>query len=160
MRESWYWFGVLVDRAGGVKLRQYHVEFDHIIGAYRLWAWSKGLSGKLWYVCPKQHLSRDFVLAVDLAKEAIDRLTRGYTVVDEGEPPTPRFDEQASQPQGMAHPDWWAALLGVMPDAHEKEVRSAFRQKAKETHPDAGGDEELFKQVYAAWSYIKEQKGW
>lgn len=47
--------------------------------------------------------------------------------------------------------DWWV-VLGVRADADEDEVQAAYRKKARETHPDAGGDAEAFKRVNEAFS--------
>ena len=41
-------------------------------------------------------------------------------------------------------------VLGVAPDASAEEVRAAFRERAKETHADVGGDTEAFKRVKRA----------
>lgn len=41
--------------------------------------------------------------------------------------------------------------LGVSPDANAEEIQRAYRQRAKETHPDAtGGDTEAFQRVNEA----------
>lgn len=47
--------------------------------------------------------------------------------------------------------------LGLSPDAEMDAVRSAYREKVKDTHPDSGGDEEEFKQVTAAYDAIRER---
>lgn len=48
-------------------------------------------------------------------------------------------------------------VLGLNPGADEEEVRRAYRERAKATHPDAeGGDEEAFKRVNAAYERLVE----
>ncbi|NHN47257.1 J domain-containing protein [Halostella sp. JP-L12] len=48
-------------------------------------------------------------------------------------------------------------ILGVDPGASEERVRRAYREKVKETHPDAeGGDEERFKRVAAAYDRLTD----
>ena len=48
-------------------------------------------------------------------------------------------------------------VLGVEPDAGETEIKRAYRDRAKEVHPDqAGGDEETFKRVTAAYERLLE----
>jgi hypothetical protein len=42
------------------------------------------------------------------------------------------------------------ALLGVETDYTKADVLSAFRRKAKEAHPDAGGTAEMFRKLVAA----------
>jgi DnaJ-domain-containing protein 1 len=44
------------------------------------------------------------------------------------------------------------AELGLAPDATADEVRTAYRERVKEVHPDQGGDRELFKRVRAAYA--------
>lgn len=46
-------------------------------------------------------------------------------------------------------------ILGVDPDADEKRVRQAYREKVKTVHPDAdNGDEERFKEVTEAYETL------
>jgi molecular chaperone DnaJ len=48
------------------------------------------------------------------------------------------------------------AILGVRPDASSEEVKKAYRRKARDHHPDAGGDEEEFKQVQHAYQVLSD----
>lgn len=45
---------------------------------------------------------------------------------------------------------WWV-VLGVDHNADFKDVKTAYRRKARETHPDAGGSSDAFQQVQEAW---------
>lgn len=45
-------------------------------------------------------------------------------------------------------------VLGIDKNATEDEIKKAYRQKAKEHHPDVGGDEEKFKKVQAAYDTL------
>lgn len=48
-----------------------------------------------------------------------------------------------------------ARVLGVAPDADAATVRRAFREKARDVHPDApGGDEVAFKRVRSAYETL------
>ena len=38
-------------------------------------------------------------------------------------------------------------VLGVSPSASEKEIKDAYRQKARTTHPDQGGDVKEFQKI-------------
>ncbi|MGM0592591.1 MAG: J domain-containing protein [Halobacteriota archaeon] len=47
--------------------------------------------------------------------------------------------------------------LGLEPDAGREAIRSAYRSKVKEVHPDTeGGDEEAFKRVNRAYELLSE----
>ncbi len=49
------------------------------------------------------------------------------------------------------------ALLGVGPDADERELRTAYREAAKRAHPDRPtGDAALFRDVLAAYRLLQE----
>jgi hypothetical protein len=41
-------------------------------------------------------------------------------------------------------------MLGLTDDANETQIKAAYREKVKRTHPDAGGDADLFKAVTEA----------
>jgi chromosome segregation ATPase len=43
-----------------------------------------------------------------------------------------------------------ALILGLRADASEKGIKAAYRSKAKITHPDVGGDDDIFKGVTEA----------
>lgn len=47
-------------------------------------------------------------------------------------------------------------VLGVDRDADDEEIKSAYREKAKEHHPDQGGDAEKFKDVQEAYEQIQD----
>ena len=47
-------------------------------------------------------------------------------------------------------------ILGVSRDATPDDVKRAYRRKARESHPDAGGDEETFKQVTHAYQVLSD----
>lgn len=46
-------------------------------------------------------------------------------------------------------------VLGVDANATEDEIKKAYRRKARQEHPDAGGDPEEFKEVTAAYEVLK-----
>ncbi|MCZ7628777.1 MAG: J domain-containing protein [Microthrixaceae bacterium] len=45
-------------------------------------------------------------------------------------------------------------VLGASEDASASELKAAYRAKAKELHPDSGGDEEAFDALQVAWSVL------
>ena len=47
-------------------------------------------------------------------------------------------------------------LLGVSRDASSDEIKRAYRRRARELHPDAGGDEEAFKQITHAYEVLSD----
>lgn len=69
------------------------------------------------------------------------------------EPAPPPF--QPSQ-EDMASGDNGAIYrwLGVKPGASSEEVKDAYREKAKQAHPDRGGDPEDFKRISAAYEVL------
>ena len=48
------------------------------------------------------------------------------------------------------------STLGIPPDATPEEIKAAYKRKAKETHPDAGGDAEKFQQVTLAHRILSD----
>ncbi len=46
-------------------------------------------------------------------------------------------------------------VLGVSKDASDSDIKKAYRNKARELHPDQGGDEEGFKELTAAYEVLK-----
>lgn len=49
-------------------------------------------------------------------------------------------------------------ILGINPDATEKEVKSAFRQLARKHHPDVKGDPAKFREIYEAYEVLMDPK--
>lgn len=47
-------------------------------------------------------------------------------------------------------------ILGVAPDASEDEIKRAYRRRAREAHPDRGGDEEAFKEITRAYQVLSD----
>lgn len=47
-------------------------------------------------------------------------------------------------------------ILGVKKTASADEIKKAFRKQAQKLHPDAGGDEEQFKQVNEAYAVLSD----
>lgn len=63
------------------------------------------------------------------------------------------FETPAVEPPEAGDPVTEAfAELGLDPGADEATVRRAYRDRAKEVHPDAGGDEDAFKRVQEAYA--------
>ena len=56
-----------------------------------------------------------------------------------------------------ATPDYYKTL-GVSRDATADEIKKAFRKKARTAHPDAGGNEEEFKQINEAYEVLGDEK--
>jgi len=46
--------------------------------------------------------------------------------------------------------DNWS-ILGIPPSSTEQEIKSAFRKKALKVHPDVGGSDAEFKELYSAF---------
>jgi hypothetical protein len=48
-------------------------------------------------------------------------------------------------------------ILGVQPGASPEDIKAAYRRKAREHHPDHGGDEETMKQLNAAKAMLLDE---
>ena len=72
--------------------------------------------------------------------EFLDRVFTGFTALPESN--TNRY--------------WWQ-VLGVQRGATEEEIKNAYRNKAKETHPDAGGSVAAFQEVQQAFETAMDQ---
>ncbi|GMV99989.1 MAG: hypothetical protein AMXMBFR84_11280 [Candidatus Hydrogenedentota bacterium] len=47
-------------------------------------------------------------------------------------------------------------ILGVSPTSAWEEIEKAYRRKAKQFHPDLGGDEDMMRAVNEAYAMIKK----
>lgn len=47
-------------------------------------------------------------------------------------------------------------LFGFYSEIKQEDIKSKYRQLAKENHPDIGGDEDLFKRINEAYNLLKE----
>jgi len=69
--------------------------------------------------------------------------------------------EEKTQPEEESFDDWYE-ILGVRPDATQKEIKKAYRDLAKKYHPDKNpGDqeaEEQFKKVTKAYEILGDQE--
>ena len=56
-----------------------------------------------------------------------------------------------------ATPDYYKTL-GVERDATPEQIKKAYRKLAAKNHPDAGGDEEKFKDINEAYEVLGDEK--
>jgi DnaJ family protein B protein 4 len=63
----------------------------------------------------------------------------------------------ASSSDGNGSSDYYT-ILGVPRTANDKEIKTAYRKKAMEKHPDKGGKEEEFKQLSEAYEVLSDSK--
>jgi DnaJ-class molecular chaperone len=63
----------------------------------------------------------------------------------------------SSSSDGNGSSDYYT-ILGVPRTANEKEIKTAYRKKAMEKHPDKGGKEEEFKQLLEAYEVLSDSK--
>jgi curved DNA-binding protein CbpA len=55
------------------------------------------------------------------------------------------------------------STLGIEASANEGDIKSAFRKKAKQMHPDHGGDPDKFRQLQDAYeirSHTSHSRSW
>lgn len=57
----------------------------------------------------------------------------------------------------MANKRDYYEILGVKRDASDKEIKNAYRNLAKEHHPDIGGDENKFKEISEAYDILSDK---
>lgn len=57
----------------------------------------------------------------------------------------------------MSKKDYYE-ILGVKKDASDKEIKKAYRNLAKEHHPDIGGDENNFKEISEAYGILSDKE--
>ena len=57
----------------------------------------------------------------------------------------------------MAQGKTFYDVLGVSKNATDKEIKSAFRKLAVKYHPDAGGDEQKFKEISEAYETLSDE---
>lgn len=50
------------------------------------------------------------------------------------------------------------AVLGVSKQASASDIKKAYRTKARIHHPDAGGNEQIFRQVKEAYDVLKNEQ--
>lgn len=84
---------------------------------------------------------------------------RAWIRILRGEPAWPskasREPRRAAPAQSTTASIW--QVLGVSRDVTEAELKAAYRRRALETHPDQGGDGEVFRRVLAAYEEAKRR---
>ncbi len=96
---------------------------------------------------------------------AIERLRKRYDPSGRGRRSRARYEVAAEAVEKIAAEfEWarwtrscqsdeagWRSVLGVSMSATKDEVKAAYRRKAKEHHPDIGGDPEMMREINDAW---------
>lgn len=74
-----------------------------------------------------------------------------------GERIEPDSGSRRSQPPANnSNLDMCYRVLGLKPSAAWDEIERAYRQKAKQHHPDLGGDEDMMRALNEAYSTLKK----
>ncbi len=159
-RDLWRWYGVLIDVAGHIKLRQYWVIQDGR-GRYRAEVRNKGETGFQWGTRRIGDVA--FTLleeAMAAVREEMGCWSAGYATVREGEPPRPDFEVPTGHREGD---HWWADVLGVDPGAGEAVVKRQWVHLMRTYHPDANGPDASLEKaslVNEAWQHIAKARQW
>lgn len=117
------------------------------------------------YICDTFEHPADNYRAAQMALDYMWRIHEDYCVRAEGGEPLMEtilkgFRVLRSQEVLLALPDpekrqaW--DILGVSRDATIEEINEAYRLKAKEMHPDVGGNTKSFKQLQKACEEMRE----
>ena len=69
---------------------------------------------------------------------------------------TPDLEFGEAEAGGADSPEAAFAVLGVPDTASPPEIKTAYREKAKEVHPDHGGDREEFQRLREAYTTAKQ----
>lgn len=83
------------------------------------------------------------------------RVLRGQAPWPSKSSRVPRSAAPASSVAPKTESVW--TLLGVSPNATEADLKAAYRKKAMETHPDRGGDADLFRRIVAAYAEARRR---
>jgi hypothetical protein len=99
---------------------------------------------------------RHLVLVEPYWARAWNRVLRG-----EAPPPPPRVRDASAPPRPRPSDErassW--AVLGLAPGAPFEDVKRMFRKRALETHPDQGGDPDVFREVRRAYERLAAKLG-
>ena len=66
------------------------------------------------------------------------------------------FSEEDHEPQEIENKKLYE-VLGLSQSATQDEIKRAFRKLAIQHHPDKGGDQELFKEINAAYEILSNE---
>ena len=72
------------------------------------------------------------------------------------ETPEVEFGDEEADEDGTDSVDGAFAVLGVPRTATEDQIRSAYRAKVKDVHPDHGGSQDEFRRVREAYTTAKK----
>jgi hypothetical protein len=97
------------------------------------------------FACDRWYYVEENVRAIGKTLEALRGINRWGT----DDMVRASFQGFAALPETTGRP-WWE-VLGVDPDAARPVIDAAYRRKLKQTHPDIGGDRELFDEVQEAY---------
>jgi hypothetical protein len=73
-------------------------------------------------------------------------------------PPPPGTPRKLPVRDPAARASSWS-ILGLEPGALPSAIRSAYKKRALETHPDQGGDADAFRDVQRAYERLRERVG-
>lgn len=120
--------------------------------------WKRGLSGtyaerdtRIELGCSEWDTPRENLRAIWYAVESL-RMNEQRGV---GELAQQAYAQLAAPQADTGYRNLNLAALELQPGATDEEIEQAWRRMAREHHPDAGGDEEVFKQLNAAYRALK-----
>lgn len=102
----------------------------------------------------------DFEAGVDRRDGLDDTIKAHWDAIDDfaGRPRRSEQRQRTARPRGKVTHDWHV-VLGVDRSASMEAIRSAYRRKAVELHPDRGGSAEAMAALNAAYDSAKTVRG-
>ena len=59
-------------------------------------------------------------------------------------------------PEDEREPDYPYSVFGLKKSSSDEDMKKAYRKSILKTHPDKGGNAELFRKIQEAWEYFKD----
>ena len=105
--------------------------------------------------CDHWRTRRDNMRAIGLTIDGLRAIQRSgaSSILDRA------FAGFAALPSGIVMPTPWRSTLGLGDDCTLEDVKAAFRELARQHHPDRGGDPKTMQRINAAREAAEQELG-